>query len=177
MGLPFSVLTKFPSHNNCYSGGHFHRRPRIEKQGARAARQDVFHGTRHFAARGPNDLAPRYRQAPDAAARPAPDPRASGSWMASASDPYTRSGPNFSAARWNPCMFKCSVTQAFSGKLGQHGRLVDAVLGHVAIGGPFAAGNGQQAGLIDVDGVVARKRRRVSAAPRSSPADECLRIR
>ncbi len=36
--------------------------------------------------------------------------------------------------------------------------VVDAILGHVAIGGPFAADDGEQAGALDVDGVIARER-------------------
>ena len=34
--------------------------------------------------------------------------------------------------------------------------VVDAVLGHVAVGSPFAARDGEQAGVVDMDGVVAR---------------------
>ena len=35
--------------------------------------------------------------------------------------------------------------------------MVDAILGHVAVGGPLAAGDGEQAGGVDVDDMVARE--------------------
>ena len=43
-------------------------------------------------------------------------------------------------------------------KLAQRDGVVHAVLGHMAIGGPFAAHDGQQSGVVDMDGVIARER-------------------
>ena len=48
----------------------------------------------------------------------------------------------------------------------QRGRLIHAVLRHVAIGGPFAAADGDQAGIFDADDMIARERRRVGGAVR-----------
>ena len=67
--------------------------------------------------------------------------------------------------------------QLFFGELGERRGLVDAVLGHVAIGGPFAAGDGEQAGVVDVDGVVAGERGRASRRPPTGPAAGCPRRR
>ena len=45
----------------------------------------------------------------------------------------------------------------------ERGRLVDAVFRHVAVGGPLAPADRDQAGILDADGVVARERRGVAA--------------
>ena len=44
----------------------------------------------------------------------------------------------------------------------QNGGVVDAVLRHMAIGGPLAAADGDEAGVFDANGVVAGKRRGVA---------------
>ena len=45
------------------------------------------------------------------------------------------------------------------GKLAQRDGVIDAVLGHVAISGPFAAGDSEQPRCVDVDDVIPRERR------------------
>ena len=64
-------------------------------------------------------------------------------------------------------MFSVFVTQCFVRQIGQRRGLVDAVLRHVAVGRPLAAGDAEQAGLVDVDGVIARERGGVLAVARS----------
>ena len=49
-------------------------------------------------------------------------------------------------------------------QLGQHDCMFHAIFGHVAIGGPFATGDGEQPGIINVNGVAARERRGVGGA-------------
>src|ERR1700756_3632788 len=46
----------------------------------------------------------------------------------------------------------------------QDGCLVHTTLCHVAIGGPFAAGDGQEPALVDMDDVVPRERRLIRAS-------------
>ena len=50
------------------------------------------------------------------------------------------------------------------GQAAESDRMVDAILSHVAIGSPFAAYDREQAGMIDMDGVVARERRGFAVA-------------
>ncbi len=51
------------------------------------------------------------------------------------------------------------------GKLAQGDGVVHRVLGHMPVGRPLAAHNGQQTRVIDMDGVIARERRRLARSP------------
>jgi len=54
-------------------------------------------------------------------------------------------------------------------ELRQRCGLIDAVLGHVAVGRPFAAADGDQAGAVDLDDMIARQRRGPGHAAADAP--------
>ena len=79
--------------------------------------------------------------------------------MASASLPYTPRATQIVDLFAISVNVQVACHAGFFIETSERDGVIDAILRHVAIGGPFAARDGEQAGIIDMDGVIAGKSR------------------
>ena len=154
--LPVAVPFKLPRHQLRHPWGGLNAGPRTQQQGPGPASKHVLDRTRHLCAHGPNDLGAdvrQFRMKLFGQGRLLPRNFLDGGRVGAVNaQTWLRYGLPAPAMDLQVLGFAGALLQAGHGLC-----LIDRIFGHHAISRPFAAGDRQQPGAGDQDGVVAGK--------------------
>jgi hypothetical protein len=147
-GLPLGGGLEFGGHELGDAGSGFEGGAGVQQEGAGTAGEDIVEGACHFVANGPEDLAFEDGElGVNGCGAEGENLRGLGAVDGEMSE---LGGVGVPAMDFEIASGARALVEH-----GDGGGLVDAILGHVAVGGPFAAGDRDEAGGIDVEGVVA----------------------
>ncbi len=154
---------EFFGHERGDGAGHCDGGVCVEEESAGASGEDVFDGAGELVARGPDDLGGDVGEGGMEALREA---QVSGGEVV---DGFGERAVDIEMAEVKGVL-RIAVDGQVVGTAGalveraEGDGVVDAILGHVAVGGPLAAGDGEQPVVVDVDDVVAGERRGFAAS-------------
>lgn len=148
------VPAEFGGHELCHAGGGGHGGLGIEEEAAAAAGEDVLHGAGHFVAGVEDDFGAGDIEAGVDFVGPFGVLGGEGADFGgiAAIDGEEIVGIEHGGGAVDHEIRRDAVPHA---EAADHFRVVDDVFGHAAVGGPFAAGDGDKAGVGDEDGVIA----------------------